>query len=229
MSKSGSTHLPSERRPADLATGIVGVLRQELAAGVYEPEAVFTELALSERFGVSRTPVREALLLLERDGLLVQRERSFALPRYSRQQMDNLFDVRRQLEPYALRRIVELRPAPEIDAYVAWAREALRNKADTAAYIQAHQNVRAELLRLCHNAFIRNAIETFDHQTAFVRQQTLRHSENLTLSVRLTNELLDALSKHDPDAVEAAAEASLQAAHQAIIHLLENGQASQPA
>jgi len=211
---------PAAKRPADLASNIVQVLREELAQGIYKPDVLFTELALSERFGVSRTPVREALLLLERDGLLVQRERSFGLPRYSAQQMADLFDVRSNLEPYAIRRIVELLPAEQIDAYVKWAREVLQDIPDHAAYIQAHQRVRSALLQLCHNPFIRNAIEMFDHQTAFVRQQTLRHDDIMALSLKLTHNLLDALARHDADAAEAAAEATLRAAHEAIDRLL---------
>ncbi len=160
--------------------------------------------------------MREALLSLERDGLLTQRERSFGLPDYSPGQMTDLFIVRQQIEPYAIRRIIETQPVSKIDAYVAWAREQLNSKADTETYIAAHQEVRTALLQLCPNPFIRNAIEMFDHQTAFIRQRTLRQPENLTLSIKLTNELLDALAQHDPEATEAAANASLVAAHEAL-------------
>lgn len=221
MSK--STTLPSspERRPLDLATGIVDALRQELAAGRYDSDTVFTELALSERFGVSRTPIREALLALERDGLLVQRGRSFGMPCYSAKQMEDVFVVRQQLEPYAIRRIVELQPAAKIDAFIEWARTELQGDFTPDTYIAAHQKVRTALLQLCRNAVIRDAIETFDHQTAFIRQQTLRHPDSLALSLKLTRQLLDALAKHDPDAAESAAQDTLVAAHEAIKRILQ--------
>src|SRR5690606_13898926 len=138
--KTNSPSNDTETRSADLAaTGIIDVLRQELAAGVHDTDTLFTELALSERFGVSRTPVREALLSLERDGLLVQRGRSFGLPQYSAKQMANLFTVRQRLEPYAFRRIVETQPAAKLDAFVHWAREQLQGKTESHSYIEAHQ------------------------------------------------------------------------------------------
>lgn len=214
-----------EQRPADLATEIIQVLHQELAAGLYDTHTVFTELALSQRFGVSRTPVREALLSLERDGLLTQRDRSFGLPHYSAKQMTDLFIVRQQLEPYATRRIIEIQPPEKIDAYVKWARAQLAGKDSPESYIPAHQEVRTALLQLCRNPFIRNAIEMFDHQTAFIRQKTLRQPHNLVLSIALTEKLLDALESHDADAAELAASESLKAAHEAILQLLHKNAA----
>lgn len=221
VSKPAPSPAVQEQRPPDLATEIIDVLRQELAAGIYDTHTVFTELALSQRFGVSRTPVREALLSLERDGLLTQRDRSFGLPDYSAKQMTDLFIVRRQLEPYAIRRIIEIQPAAKIDAYIAWARAQLHGKTDTENYIPAHQEVRTALLQLCPNPFIRNAIEMFDHQTAFIRQRTLRQPHNLALSIKLSQQMLDALATHDPDAAQAAADAALTAAHDAIMQLVQ--------
>lgn len=206
----------TERRSIDLANGIVETLRRELAEGRYGPDAVFTELALSERFGVSRTPVREALLLLARDGLLVQRDRSFGLPRYTTSDMADLFAVRQKLEPYAIRRIVELCPAREIDAYVAKARAELRAELDADAYIQANRRIHSALLALCRNPHIRDAIEMFDQQTAFIRQKTLRDRATRELSISLTHRLLDAMAHRDATGAEAAAHAALAAAHEAI-------------
>lgn len=208
----------------DLATSIVDVLRQELAEGIYDHNTLFTEVALSKRFSVSRTPVREALLLLERDGLLVQRERSFGLPQYSRQQMADLFAVRLQLEPYAIRRIVELRSKSDIDNYVQWARKQLPAPGAPVPtadeYISINQKVQWGLIKLSHNPFIRDAIQIFDYQTAFIRQKTLRVATNRELSIALAHELLDTLSKHNPEAAEQAVTRSLIAANAAIDQVL---------
>lgn len=203
-------------RPSDLSTSIVETLKRELGDGQYGPSASFTELALSERFGVSRTPVREALLILERDGLLVQLERGFGLPRYTQQNMADLFAVRRQLEPYAFRRIVETSNVQQLDRFVVAARQNLETGSSNLNYIQTNLSIRQELLALCPNRHIREAIDLFDHQTAFIRQQTLRDPKTREISIDLNSRLIDAVAAHDPNAVEAATLALLDAAQAAI-------------
>lgn len=207
-------------RPSDLSTSIVETLKRELGDGQYGPSASFTELALSERFGVSRTPVREALLILERDGLLVQLERGFGLPRYTQQNMADLFAVRRQLEPYAFRRIVETSNVQQLDRFVVAARQNLETGSSNLNYIQTNLSIRQELLALCPNRHIREAIDLFDHQTAFIRQQTLRDPKTREISIDLNRRLIDAVAANDPNAVEAATLALLDAAQGAIIRVL---------
>ncbi|MEU6608643.1 GntR family transcriptional regulator [Streptomyces shenzhenensis] len=76
-------------------------LRHRLTSGHYLPDASLVPLALSNEFTVSRTPVREALALLERDGLLVATRRGFALRRRSDEEMLELFEVRAVLDATA--------------------------------------------------------------------------------------------------------------------------------
>ena len=58
-----------------LSDGVAGQLREEIISGNLPPGAMLAEIPTAERLGVSRVPVREALLVLERDGLLVFDER----------------------------------------------------------------------------------------------------------------------------------------------------------
>lgn len=76
-------------------------LRNRLLAGHYALDASLVPQAVSEEFAVSRTPVREALGLLERDGLLVSTSRGFAIRRRSDEEMLEIFEVRGILESSA--------------------------------------------------------------------------------------------------------------------------------
>ena len=55
-------------------------LREEILYGKLKPGERLMEIALSERLGVSRTPVREGIRLLEKEGLVVMLPRRGALP-----------------------------------------------------------------------------------------------------------------------------------------------------
>lgn len=59
------------KRTESIADKVYGLLRQEIAAGVFRPGERIVEKPLSERLRISRTPIREALLKLEAEGVVV--------------------------------------------------------------------------------------------------------------------------------------------------------------
>lgn len=77
---------------------IYAELRRRLTGGHYAPDSTLVPQAVSEEFAVSRTPAREALGLLERDGLLVATHRGFLLRRCSDEEMLEIFEARSLLD-----------------------------------------------------------------------------------------------------------------------------------
>jgi DNA-binding GntR family transcriptional regulator len=57
-------------RAESIADKVYSLLRQEIAAGAYRPGERILEKVLAARLGISRTPIREALLRLEADGVV---------------------------------------------------------------------------------------------------------------------------------------------------------------
>lgn len=77
------------------------ILRQELHAG-----EKLSDLRLSSELGVSRTPIREALLQLVQDGIVVaEPNRGFFVATIARKDVEEIFDLRAALETFALRQI----------------------------------------------------------------------------------------------------------------------------
>jgi DNA-binding GntR family transcriptional regulator len=62
---------PSSVRPESIADKVYTLLRQDIATGVFRPGERIVEKSLSSRWNISRTPVREALLKLETEGVVV--------------------------------------------------------------------------------------------------------------------------------------------------------------
>jgi DNA-binding GntR family transcriptional regulator len=58
-------------RADSIADKVYALLRQEIATGAFRPGMRILEKALAERLGISRTPIREALLRLETEGVVV--------------------------------------------------------------------------------------------------------------------------------------------------------------
>lgn len=76
-------------------------LRRRLTTGVYVPDVALVPGVLSAEFEVSRTPVREALGLLEQEGLLRGTSRGFALRVRSESELLEIFETRGELDAAA--------------------------------------------------------------------------------------------------------------------------------
>ncbi len=83
-------------------------LRQQILNGELQPGERLAELPLAERLGVSRTPVRHAMTLLEAEGLLEPSgSRGFVVRRFSVQDITDAIAVRGVLEGLAARMVAE--------------------------------------------------------------------------------------------------------------------------
>lgn len=93
---------------ARVADQLIETLRNDIRSGVLRPGDQLEEAALAERFGVSRTPVREAVRSLVDSGLLETRPRKGALVRtLTAKEIIDLFEVAAELEGMACRLAAE--------------------------------------------------------------------------------------------------------------------------
>jgi DNA-binding GntR family transcriptional regulator len=83
-------------------------LKSSVLSGRFDPGERLTEEHIAKKLKVSRTPVREALHKLESEGLIKPREkRGFIASRDSKEEVEELLELRAILEGYALRLISE--------------------------------------------------------------------------------------------------------------------------
>ena len=99
-------------KPVPLTQQLVDSIREDILSGHYEPHSNLRQDALAEKYGVSRIPVREALLQLEGEGLVsIQPRRGAIVTPLSLLEVDDVF---------ALRLLLEIRlyhaSAPKLDA-----------------------------------------------------------------------------------------------------------------
>ena len=86
-----------------MAAGVYEQLRQRIVSGDIPPGERLTEIALAEEFGISRTPVREALRRLEQDGLAERAARGMRVRERSPNEILEIYEVRILLEGAAAR------------------------------------------------------------------------------------------------------------------------------
>ena len=93
-------------RPSGLAEEVYRRIRADIMSLKLPPESRVSVDSLARELGVSQTPIREALSMLEANGLVSKRH--FAgyatTPRMDRAQLDELFEFRLLIEPHAARK-----------------------------------------------------------------------------------------------------------------------------
>ncbi|MFC5141301.1 GntR family transcriptional regulator [Actinomycetospora rhizophila] len=103
--------LTAVERPDTLARSAYLRLQEAIRDGVVRHGPLYSENELAETLGMSRTPVREAVIALTREGLLeVSAQRGFSVRALSADEQAEVFDLRGLLETHVVRRLAEDTP-----------------------------------------------------------------------------------------------------------------------
>lgn len=108
-----------KRRPnaRTLSHQVAVTLREEIIAGNLAPGSMIAEIPTANRLGVSRLPIREATLMLEREGLLVLEGRGRRRIRsLTARDLGEILDIRLMLEPKLAALAAESRTDADLDA-----------------------------------------------------------------------------------------------------------------
>jgi GntR family transcriptional regulator, rspAB operon transcriptional repressor len=118
------------RPPSSLEEHVYELIKQDILSARLAQGTQLVEARLAEEFGVSKTPVREALIRLRLDGLVdIERFRGARVIRPSLKDAKEIFELRRWIESGIAARIAEQRPEEVLDQLlknIRWTQQALR-------------------------------------------------------------------------------------------------------
>lgn len=202
---------------------IAQTLLDWIDAGRLNPGDEIDESALVEQFGVSRTPVREAMARLATEGLLSNERRSFTVPHLSRQDIEDIYELRLLMEPAALRRIAPLtterRNRRAIEEALADAAAAHRAK-DVEAFCEANVRWRAAWLELVPNARLVRMIELYADHMQHIRTITLDSERVRNIVLTGLRRMTQALARGDGEQAAAATTEHLMRAREEFLRAL---------
>jgi DNA-binding GntR family transcriptional regulator len=159
--------MPSGLLPASSRTGlVVEALRRSILTGELPAGQALVETELARRFGISKTPVREALKTLVGAGLVTMSEYKGATVRVVDEEMArSVFDVRTLLEPVAVARTVER----GLDLDLAQdALDRASSAKDEAERSLANRDFHQLLYSNCGNPVLMNMLDGLREQTALI-------------------------------------------------------------
>lgn len=155
-----SSSSPAGRGSTTSADWITPEIRDLILNAVIRPGERINVKGLEKRFGVSHIPIREALRQLEAEGLVtLLPQRGAIAARVSSQELDDVYDLRRIIEPAVARRAVErANDADRIAVQDAMQRlESLEHSGD-GQFFDAHWDFHWAILRPGANAEIERVI-----------------------------------------------------------------------
>ena len=158
-------------------------LRESIRAGRIRPGDRLQEIALAKALGVSRTPVREALALLAQNGLAEPNGRGYAVTGLAPEDVDEIFELRRLLEPAAIRAAADaVRKGKASAGSVERLRSAVgkSRKAHAArnvdGFMKANAEFRLAWLAIVPNVRLVRAVRLYDDHVERLRLMTLSTS-----------------------------------------------------
>jgi DNA-binding GntR family transcriptional regulator len=141
----------------------------------------FSEPEIAERFGMSRTPVREALLRLEREGYVTVEQRSgWQVRQLDFKAFDEFYDVRLILESAAIRRVCELDPQPPLTSLrEAWLAPRSQWLSDPRAASELDEAFHATLVAAAGNRQLSRMHGEIAERIRIIRRLDFLHPERI--------------------------------------------------
>ncbi len=177
------------------------MLREDLQNGTFAEGQRLIELNLAAQYGVSRTPVREALFQLAREGLLEESDRGYSLPSDTHDDFLDRLAVRLSLDPtvaaHAAARATHQQKLM-LEKYYgqmcgSHATGKLKQFVDSAHRFDVH------LIAATHNNALIRVARILEDQFLIMRNKHYQVKENRDISVRFVGLLLDAIMESSPE------------------------------
>ena len=185
-------------------TDAYALILEAIDVGLYKPGDRLVESDLADRFGVSRTPIREALQRLETQSLLERDGRSLIVAALDHNQMAELYVVRRELEGLAAR--LAARHATEEEMRVlrdmVAADQALVD--DPSALSRANRRFHKQIHLASHNRYLVQQLDLVYRTMALMATTSLAAQGRGQIALSEHDGIVTAITARDEDAAELA-------------------------
>jgi DNA-binding GntR family transcriptional regulator len=191
--------------PESLRDRVESSLASAIISGELEPGTMVSVPVLAAQFGVSATPVREAMLHLEKRGFVESvKNKGFKVTDVSPQDLQEIAQLRSFLEAPAMRLIAERMRSESVEHYRELALRISESAAsgDLEAYLAADSAFHSALLALTDNQRLVDLVAELRRQTRMIGLADLRPKKELLRSADEHQDLLDLLALGDGEAAE---------------------------
>lgn len=199
-------------------------LREDILSCALSPGEEFREIELADKFGVSKSPIRDALQRLELEGLIeISPRRGHRVAPISVSDAEDMLDMREILEAGALRTIA-LRASDQTLADLDRFREA--NVRDLPSFAEYNRNFHMGLSEASGNRRLANSMaqlmENYDRLCIVSLTSTRDQAGGMEGALAEHNQIIDALQARNAAAAVRASARHLKQSRSSIMKGLEN-------
>jgi len=180
---------------------ILETIREAIISGALKPGEKVAEPELAERFGISRTPIREAFRQLESEGYLTVSPRKGAVVvSFSQKDVEEFYAIKSILEGYAARRACENLSDKEIDRLqnINEKLRALSGNGDIKNFFKIHNDFHDLFIKAADNDKLYELISNLVGKFQRLRIASLSLPGRMKVSVEEHEKIIDAFRKRNP-------------------------------
>lgn len=180
------------------------LILEAIDSHVFVPGNRLVESELAERFGVSRTPIREALQRLETQGLLTRDGRSLVVASLDHTQMAELYVVRGELEGLAARLAARHATPEEVGVLRDMLEKDQAFLNDPAALSRANRRFHKQIHLASHNRFLVQQLDLVHRSMALLATTSIAAEGRPQDTLAEHAQIVKAIEENDGDAADRA-------------------------
>lgn len=188
------------------------LILEAIDVGVYTPGDRLVESELAERFGVSRTPIREALQRLETQSLLARDGRSLVVASLDHNQLSELYVVRSELEGLAARLAASHATIEEKNVLRDMVEEDRQYVGNPAALSRTNRRFHKMIHLASHNRYLVQQLDLVYRSMALMETTSLAAEGRGETALEEHDAIVTAIENSDGDAAYAALKAHISKA-----------------
>ncbi|WP_323035970.1 GntR family transcriptional regulator [Pararhodobacter sp.] len=190
--------------PRQTSADAYSLILQAIDDGIYRPGDRLVESELAERFGVSRTPIREALQRLETQSLLTRDGRSLIVASLDHNQLAELYTVRAELEGLAARLAAKHATIEEVRVLRDMVADDLALVNNPKALSRANKRFHKQIHLASHNRFLVQQLDLVHRSMALLATTSLEAEGRGQEALDEHAAMVDAIARGDGEAADNA-------------------------
>lgn len=206
---------------APLGERVLVRLRADILTMKRAPGEQMSERVLESEYGASRTPIRQALMELIREGLVWKEDRGYRVAPFDVDELSSIFEYRGIVEEAAIRLACERATPAEIAALQETVDKGLTAFTPNG-WFEIGLDVHVQLAALSGNTFLRDAVAETVNRTQRARWLLAGSAELRAIAYREHCEILDLIRRRQPDAAAEAVRRHGEDVHNHIRQALED-------